>query len=82
MGEIFRILVYAVAVWHSAELSMRNGRVYGFALSILFLSFIYRVFSFVAWGQSGSQTAFWGNIAAVILISAILYDRIMERKKD
>lgn len=86
MDEVFRILVYVLAAIHAAKLSMKNGRMFGFGLTIIFGTFVYRVFAYVAWGLTGPETAMVGNIGASFLIATTLYDMgvdfIRGRKQD
>ena len=74
MDEVFRILVYILAAIHSARLSIRNGRMFGFGVTIIFGTFVYRVFASLVGGLTGPDTAMVGNIGASFLITATLYD--------
>lgn len=74
MDEVFRIVVYVIVSFHSANLSIRNGRLFGIGLSVIFGTFIYRVFANLAWGMSGPDTAMVGNIGASFLIATTMYD--------
>ena len=74
MDEVFRILVYILAAIHSSRLSIKNGRMFGFGITIIFGTFVYRVFANLAGGLTGPDTAMVGNIGASFLIAATLYD--------
>lgn len=75
MGDdVFRIIVYCIAAFHASMLSVKNGRLFGVGLMIIFGTFIYRDFAHLAWGLTGPDTAMVGDIGAAILIATTLYD--------